>query len=199
MGHVGVGRFLIAGLLAATVVVGGGTSAVPAQAAADPKPPSACPPGERPPEYPPGRCRLLVQPTSVAPGGTVQVAGCGFHPGSGVKVTATPPEGNGRVRLGRPLADTTGCIGGALTIPSRTEAGTYVATATGKDPERDAYELVSGPIAVTATARPTEVIDADNAASSRPGRPSPAGPVAVLGLVLLGGVVVTGLRRRPGT
>ena len=190
---------LTAALMAA--MAGGGFFAATTSAAAAPRPPSACPPGVPPPEYPPGRCRLVVEPTTVAPGGAVQVAGCGFKPGSRVNVALDPADTGRAVSLGRLTADGGGCINGSLTLRGNTKAGSYIVRATGKNPDGAAYELVSDTITVTAaaTARPVVAIDADRAASTGPARGAPARLVVAFGLLVLGSLVVSGLRRRRPT
>lgn len=77
--------------------------------------------------YPPAGCALAISTTSVAPGHTVTVSGCGLLPGSVVTITLEPSN----QVLATVTVDASGAFSATVTIPSNLALGTYSITATG--------------------------------------------------------------------
>ena len=162
---------------------------------AAPPPPSVCPPDQPGGSYPPGSCRLVVEPTTVEAGGTIDASGCGFAPGSRVMLVLVPTEKGKPTPLARLTADESGCIAvDDVAVPDRTKPGTYVVTATGKDSNGRAYQLVSDPVTVTAPAAQIEASPVAHTVDD------PSSPLLVLagaaGLGLLGSALSVRVRRR---
>jgi LPXTG-motif cell wall-anchored protein len=144
--------------------------------------------GQAAPAYPPSVGGLEVSASSVVTGGSVQVAGSGFKPGSQVIVT---------VRVGGVVVATfptaVDALGEIFTTLHLTHAGETTIIVTGVDPDGAARVL-------------TSVVEAASAGSAGAELPNTGAniraPLVLGGALLLGGagaVLVTRRRRRRGT
>lgn len=129
-----------------------------------------------------GGVQLAVEPTSVAAGGTVVLAGKGLEPNSDrVLVLAGPHD---TVHLGTVTTDAEGMFSKELTIPSHLPAGSYELQAIGD-------ETLSVPLSITAAegapAASTTPGDAADAVVARTRTPVDMG--VLIGFVALAAVV----------
>ena len=125
----------------------------------------------RPPQYPAGKCQLVLSSNAVASGSSVTASGSGFQPGAPVEVSFSG------TRVGTAVAASDGTFTKAFVVPANTAAGDYLVTASSGD-----YEL----------AAPLKVFNAAAAPSSagKPALRSGAGIAAPAVAASSGGAVV---------
>ena len=189
--------FLLALALTGASVAGGLAGSAHASSASA----SACPPGTSP-SYPPGQCRLEVDPVTAEVGATVTIGGCGFGKGERVKLDLVPVGDLTSLTLTAKMAADDGCVrakvtlaatvGGVVTLPA---PGPYALKAVGLDSAGEEYELVSDTLTLTAGATGAATIGGSLAANGA-GEDRSSGWVAVVGVLLVVGGLVLSLRWR---
>jgi LPXTG-motif cell wall-anchored protein len=141
----------------------------------------------RPSEYPPGQCQLLLSQSAAAAGARVTVSGSGFEPASAVALSA------GSASLGRATADSAGGFTTSFVVPSSLAPGGVAVLATGVDATGAARQL---------SADFTVLPSATSRAASGRGLPKTGSSATVplisvaVGLLCIGAIAVVSSRRR---